>query len=81
MARARGRAAPQGTGAKSGRGSVESRSSRRACADGSLPQGDEPLRDEPWVTTVLGEGDVVALPEIGIGLPVSVIYEDAVFAP
>ena len=35
--------------------------------------------DEPWVTTVLGEGDVVPLPEIGIEIPVAAIYDDVTF--
>ena len=34
---------------------------------------------EPWVTTVLGEGDGLALPEIGIEIPVSAIYDDVTF--
>ncbi len=35
--------------------------------------------DEPWVTTVLGEGDVLALPEIGIEIPVAAIYDEVTF--
>lgn len=34
---------------------------------------------EAWVTTVLGEGDILALPEIGIEIPVAAIYEDLMF--
>ncbi len=36
-------------------------------------------RGEAWVTTVLGEGDVLALPEIGIEIPVAEIYDEVVF--
>jgi Uma2 family endonuclease len=35
--------------------------------------------DEPWVTTVLGEGDVLSLPEVGLEIPVAAIYDDVVF--
>lgn len=36
-------------------------------------------REEAWVTTVLGEGDVLALPEIGIEIPVAAIYDEVTF--
>ena len=32
---------------------------------------------EPWSTTVHGDGDVLALPEIGVELPVADLYEGA----
>ena len=36
---------------------------------------------EPWVTTVLEQGDVLALPELGIEISVAAIYEDVTFQP
>ena len=35
--------------------------------------------DDPLVTTVLGEGDLLSLREIGIELPVAAIYDDVTF--
>lgn len=35
---------------------------------------------EPWTTTVLAEGDMLAVPEIGIEIPVSEIYARIEFA-
>ena len=34
---------------------------------------------EPWATTVLGEGDTLLLPSIGIEIPVTAIYDGVVF--
>ncbi len=35
--------------------------------------------DEPWTTTVIGGGDVLTIPEVGIEVPVAAIYEGVVF--
>ena len=37
-------------------------------------------RDEPWLTGILVGGDVLALPEIGIEMPVAALYEGVEFA-
>lgn len=36
--------------------------------------------EEPWRVSVLTEGEILHLPEIGIEIPLSEIYEDIVFA-
>ena len=35
--------------------------------------------DEPWSTVVIGEGDTLPLPEVGIELPVAAIYDGVMF--
>ena len=37
-------------------------------------------QDEPWLTAALMAGNALALPEIGIEMPVAALYEDVEFA-